>query len=123
MPLEELYAHLKVPENYLKPGELAGSFDHVGLPELLQVLEANKKTGILLVKVRDKKGYVIFSQGKILNCVYDQQEGVEAVYVLVTEKEGQFRFLPREVPGEDKINKPSSELILEASKLAEETEK
>lgn len=118
--LVSLYAHLKVPEDHLGPGELAGSLDHLGLPELLQILEANKKTGFLLVKAGDKKGHIVFSKGKILNGKYEKLEGALAIYTLIQEREGVFRFLPlTEIPPEDKINKKASELILEAVKLME----
>lgn len=113
-PLTSLYAHLKVPEEFLGVGELAGSLDHLGLPELLQILEANKKTGILLVAIEKKKGHIIFSHGQILDGIYEKLKGAEAIYALIQEKEGKFRFLPLEVPTEDKIKKKASELILEA---------
>lgn len=112
--LASLYAHLKIPEDCLGAGELAGSLDHLNLPELLQIFEANKKTGILLVAAKGKRGHVIFSQGRILDGVYDQKEGEEAIYSLIREKEGQFRFLPLAVPQEDKIKKKASELIFGA---------
>lgn len=118
--LASLYAHLKIPEEFLGAGEMAGSFDHVGLPELLQILEANKKTGFLLVAIGKKRGHIIFSRGQILNGLYDKLEGTEAIYALIKEKEGKFRFLPLEGPKEDKIKKRASELILESLNRGEQ---
>lgn len=117
--LASLYAHLKIPEDYLGPGEMAGSLDHLSLPELLQILEANKKTGVLLLKAGEKKGHIIFSRGQILDAVCDQKEGEGAIYTLIPENKGLFRFLPMEVPQKDKIKKHASDLILEAPKTNE----
>ncbi len=62
--------------------------------ELLQCLHMHQKTGKLLIDVKRGTGGVLFRNGGIIGAQFKKLENQEAIYDLLTENEGHFRFIP-----------------------------
>lgn len=73
---------------------MAGRLDQVSLFELLQTLDFNQKTGLLEVFGSDASGSIGIREGKPVYAEAEDQVGVEAIYLLLREKDGQFTFGP-----------------------------
>ena len=77
-------------------GEVAisGLLDSVTPVEILQFLHMQRKTGKLLIDINTGTGGVLFRNGGIIAAQFKKLDNQEAVYALMAEKEGHFRFMP-----------------------------
>lgn len=135
----------KVPEEYektkrkvqewqtvvgLQPAEhggLSGAIEDVSLPQVIQMLEAGRKTGRLLTTATGMSGSVYFKEGRVVAAEYltaeDQDssvEGAEAVYRLLELREGVFEFLAEAVEFEPSIRESPQALLLEGLRRLDE---
>lgn len=72
---------------------ISGLLDVVPPVELLQYLHMNKKTGRLLLDLEQETGGALFRNGGIIAAQYKKLDNREAVYALLEEKQGHFRFI------------------------------
>ncbi len=63
--------------------------------ELFQTLNLNRKTGILSLTVSRGIAELVFREGNLVRATYDGQEGQEAFFEMLKEREGRFKFTPR----------------------------
>lgn len=100
---------------------MAGRLDLVNLFELLQTLEFNQKTGLLEVFGADSSGSVGFREGKPVYAEAEDRTGVDAIYLLLREKEGQFSFGPNfDASHSVDVNAPVTAILMEASRRQDE---
>jgi pSer/pThr/pTyr-binding forkhead associated (FHA) protein len=85
-------------------GELSGAIEGMGLPQVIQMLEAGRKTGRLLVTATGVSGSIYFREGRVVageGRAPDNPDaavdGAEAVYALLELERGVFEFLPEDV--------------------------
>jgi len=71
---------------------LAGSLEEQGVAELVQFVDMSNQTGLLLIETRRGKGRIWFEKGKLHSAEFGGLSGEEAVWSLLGEKEGGFRF-------------------------------
>ncbi|MFO7761808.1 MAG: cyclic nucleotide-binding domain-containing protein, partial [Desulfobia sp.] len=72
---------------------MSGQLSELALPELLQMLNENMKTGLILLELpNSEKARIAFSEGEIVKVEYGDKTGKEAFYDLLKEKEGRFTF-------------------------------
>ena len=62
--------------------------------ELLQSLHMHQKTGKLLIDVKKGTGGILFRNGGIIGAQFKKLQNQEAIYTLMAENEGHFRFIP-----------------------------
>ena len=83
--------------NYQRAEELAsgmvGQLADIPPLELLQMINANQKTGRLKVEVGDKKANLLFHEGELVHAAYNLKEGREAFYDVLALNEGRFKFV------------------------------
>jgi hypothetical protein len=100
---------------------MAGRLDQVSLFELLQTLEFNQKTGVLEVFGADSSGSVGFREGKPVYAEAESLTGVDAIYLLLREKDGQFSFSPSFDPSRAvDVQAPVTAILMEASRRLDE---
>lgn len=100
---------------------MAGRLDQVSLFELMQTLEFNQKTGVLEVFGAETSGSVGFRDGKPVYAEAEDLTGVEAIYLLLREKEGQFTFGPSFDPSRPvDVQAPVTAILMEASRRQDE---
>lgn len=100
---------------------MAGRLDQVSLFELLQTLELNQKTGVLEVFGGDVTGSIGLREGKPIYAEAEGQSGVEAIYLLVRETEGQFTFGPGfDAARAPEISTSMGAILMEASRRQDE---
>ena len=102
--------------------DFGGNLGQVGLTEIVQVIEINEKTGELTLTDTDKApiGCIFFRTGKIIHAISGALEGEEALYDLISQREGHFTFYIREVSVPESISQQNMSLLFEASRLADE---
>ena len=97
-----------------------GNLADLGLAEVIQLLNLNRRTGVLVVEA-DQKGKIVFDNGEMLYAVYGAATGEEAIYQCVPQKQGKFRFEPRRENVEPNIQGATMNVLLEACRLADES--
>lgn len=73
---------------------MSGRIDAILPAELLQVFHMHQKTGKLLLDLEGGTARVTFRDGAVIAARYDELDNQEAIYSMLVEKKGYFRFLP-----------------------------
>ncbi len=73
---------------------ISGRIEAIVPAELLQVFHMHQKTGRLIMNFGDRSARVTFREGGLLAARFDDLDNQEAVYAMLTEKKGDFHFLP-----------------------------
>ena len=104
-----------------------GSLQEMGLSSLLIILEMEKKSGELVLTRPDEAARLYLCRGRVVDARLEgsaapaaSRAGAEAVYYALTWTAGPFDFTQRETTTEDKINMPTTSLLMEAARRADE---
>lgn len=103
---------------------ISGSLAEISLPDVLQLLEGCRKTGVLTVKCGSEFGSFYFNDGRVVDARYKRWDGELAFYRLLKWTEGFFRFSPRppiETP--ENITDSVQGMLMEAMRRMDEQEK
>lgn len=74
---------------------LAGKLSEMPPPDLFQTFNINQKTGVLTLKLPQKKtAQLSFREGKLVDVEYDGRQGEDAFFELLKLKEGHFKYFP-----------------------------
>lgn len=73
---------------------VSGRIDAILPAELLQFFHMHQKTGKLLLDVEGGTARVTFREGAVIAARYEELDNQEAVYALLAQQKGYFRFLP-----------------------------
>lgn len=95
-------------------GDLVGDLDHVSLPDLLQILSMNKRSGRLQVMSNDHPyGADIFLRdGQIVETLYGSVCGRKALFRVLGFKRGQFSFRAKRMPPSESIQGATDHLLM-----------
>jgi len=104
--------------------DFSGDLSQLGVCAILTTLDLEQKSGILVLK-RDRQTVRIFLRdGKAITAAIDgqaQPRGAEVVYHLLTWHSGTFSFSSVDVEMKDEIGCSTTHLLLEGSKLLDES--
>ncbi len=77
-------------------GEIAmsGRIEAISPAELLQVFHMHQKTGKLLLDMDGGSARITFRDGSLIAARFGDLDNQEAVYAVIPEKSGHFRFIP-----------------------------
>lgn len=73
---------------------MSGRLDAISPAELLQVFHMHQKTGKLLLDTDGGKARVTFRDGAIIAARFGDLDNLEAIYSMINEQKGHFRFMP-----------------------------
>ncbi|MFH1132287.1 MAG: DUF4388 domain-containing protein [Pseudomonadota bacterium] len=99
---------------------VTGSLMEMSLPDLMQILSAGQKSGLLRLRLPDGNGEIFFDKGRVVDATYGNSHGEEAVYKLVPVTEGEFSLDPNIPPPKPTINMSTETLVLEAMRRFDE---
>ena len=71
---------------------MSGRIDQIAPAELLQIFHMHQKTGVLSLQLPDGEAKVSFREGCIINAKYRSHSSEEAIFAMLAEKEGLYRF-------------------------------
>ncbi len=110
----------KIKDTEEKQKGFSGDLQDLSLVEVVQMLNLNKKTGLL--KVQGKiNGTVYIKNGQLWYAESDHAESENAMYELVALDEGTFQFQSQEVNRERNIQNSTMNVIMEACRIMDET--
>ncbi|RMF56699.1 MAG: response regulator [Calditrichaeota bacterium] len=96
-----------------------GNLADLTLAEVIQLLNLNQRSGVLTVEA-EEEGEIVFSNGQMIYGKYGDLTGEEAIYKVVPQKQGSFRFEPGEKEVERNIHGSTMNVLIEACRLADE---
>jgi hypothetical protein len=73
---------------------VSGKIEAIVPAELLQVFHMHQKTGRLIMEFEKGSARVTFREGGLLAARFEDLDNQEAVYAILSEKKGQFHFIP-----------------------------
>lgn len=71
---------------------MSGRIDEIVPAELFQIFHMHQKTGVLTLHFSGGQGKVAFREGCIINAEYGEKKNEEAIFKILGEKKGIYRF-------------------------------
>ena len=101
---------------------MRGRLEMISLPNIIQALESERRTGTLRLTSGKQRGEILFAEGRIASAVEGSRGGEAAVYRLITWTEGEFTLEPASgmAPLEALITKSNQSLIIEGVRRLDE---
>lgn len=93
---------------------LEGDLTTFSLIELLQFMNASKKSGTLIIQREGASGEVVIVEGEVSFAKLEEFKGEEAIYRIAGWDAGTFAFHPERTSETKNIDKPTMKLILDA---------
>ena len=100
---------------------IQGSLRTFSIPEIVQTLALNGRTGILVISMEDGEAEIYFDRGSISQVSFDDLVGEQAFYQLLAREKGQFQFQPAETLSISRqIHKDTMQLLMEGLRRLDE---
>ena len=106
------------PESSLMRGRLGV----MGLPNIIQVLEAERRTGTLHLTHDGRRGEILFLEGRVAYAVEGDRQGEAAVYRMLAWDTGDFELEQTSGtgPASSQITRPNQSLLVEGMRRLDE---
>jgi hypothetical protein len=101
-------------------GDFRGDLQQVSVPDLLQLLSMNRRTGSLTLVTPTGQGEVRISDGEIIDAIFRRIEGTKALNRLLAETDGTFSFVSGTSHPLRRITEPTHLLLLEGLRQTDE---
>jgi CRP/FNR family cyclic AMP-dependent transcriptional regulator len=101
---------------------MSGDLSQMSAAELLQALDLSQKTGILILTLPNGSAQLLLNRGNLIQADYCNKVGKEAVFEILKERKGRFKFssnLPEAQLDAPKIGS-LMEILLDASRMIDE---
>lgn len=92
---------------------LTGHLDEVALPDLIQTLHAQRKSGRLQVEYTESPGMFFFEEGRLVDARLGELRGLEALYLALSLPGASFNFNPLIKPPEQTFSQREQRHVLE----------
>lgn len=100
----------------------AGDLAVLNAPGLLSLMNSERKTGSVMLQQGTRRGVLLLREGRVVHArVHDTGlTGADAAIELLSWRDGQFFFTWEPISVDDLMGVPTTHLILEAARLADE---
>ncbi|MFP2911477.1 DUF4388 domain-containing protein, partial [Pyxidicoccus sp. 3LFB2] len=100
--------------------EIEGSLSQLSIPDLMQLLGMNKRSGRLALERGNDRGEITVVDGRPANAKLGRVEGEKALFRLLAWAEGTFTFSPGTNSVKPRINRGMDDALLEGMRQADE---
>jgi CheY-like chemotaxis protein len=100
--------------------EIEGSLSQLGIPDLMQILGMNKRSGKLSLERGSERGEIIVGDGRPVNARLGRVEGEKALFRMLMWNEGSFTFAPGTSGGKPRITRGMDDALMEGMRQADE---
>jgi len=104
-------------------GDFRGDLQQVSSVDLLQLLAMNRRSGTLSINTQAGNGEVRIKGGEIVDAVFRRLEREKALYRLLAQTEGSFSFVSGTPQFLERIQVPTSTLLMEGMRQLDEAER
>lgn len=101
-------------------GGLGGSLADISIPDILQLLEVQKKTGTLSLDFEGAMGKIYLKVGMMVNAEYGKLNGEIAVAKMLNKVKGSFHLDPRDPRTEVTIHRPTTAVLMDCARSMDE---
>jgi CheY-like chemotaxis protein len=99
----------------------SGDLADIGVVDLVQTIELNRKSGIIHIADREgRRGAVFFRDGRVIDAEVGRLAGTEAMYRLFSWSEGRFEVEFKPIRRRDIIELPTAALLMEGMRRLDE---
>lgn len=102
---------------------VSGTLDSIDLTSLLQMINLEKKSLTVKIKIDEKQGFLYFKKGEIIHAEFDNLEGEQAALCLITMNKGRFSLMETTKKPKQTVNVPFAVLLLNTMKKIDENTK
>lgn len=101
---------------------LKGDLGFLSLPDVLQILGENNKTGILSIRssYSPQAGHIFFVNGRPVNAIAGKLNGLDAIYSLFGWTEGQFELHEEEIRVRHVVHKSIIQIIMNGLRMLDD---
>ncbi|MFO0614481.1 MAG: DUF4388 domain-containing protein [Polyangiaceae bacterium] len=100
---------------------VSGSLAEMSLPDMVQILFHGRKSCALRIQSKKGNGEIHFSEGQLVDARFGASRGEDAVYQMLSLKEGDFQIDPNAAaPSQRTINVSPEALLLEGMRRVDE---
>jgi DNA-binding response OmpR family regulator len=93
---------------------LAGSGEHLAIPDLLQILALNRKDGVVHLRQGSEEGRIVFDDGEMVHAACGRAIGKKALFRMLGWTSAVFRVLPREGSAEERsLSTPATSALMD----------
>lgn len=103
--------------------EIEGGLSQLPLPDLLQILAMNRRTGRLTLASGADRGEIHLSAGQPVNARLGEIEGEKALFRLIGWREGTFAFVPGPPPLRSLVSRAMEDVLLESMRQSDERDR
>ncbi len=100
--------------------EIEGSLSQLSIPDLMQLLGMNKRSGRLALERGNDRGEISVVDGRPVNAKLGRVEGEKALFRLLAWAEGTFTFSPGTNSVRPRINRGMDDALLEGMRQSDE---
>ncbi len=100
--------------------EIEGSLSQLGIPDLMQILGMNKRSGKLSLERGSERGEIFVAEGRPVNARLGRVEGEKALFRLLAWTDGTFSFAPGGSNAKPRIQRGMDDALLEGFRQADE---
>jgi CheY-like chemotaxis protein/CRP-like cAMP-binding protein len=98
----------------VEESELTGTLESLPFADLLQFLNATRKTGLLLLEEGAVQGVLYFSRGEVHDAQVGDKTGEEAFFEMSRWARARFDFRAGESAGQRTLERPTLRMLMEA---------
>jgi len=120
--MEKVLDRAAKAKSFQSKADFSGNLSQMNLNDVIQIVEANQKSGELEFATGEGKslGRILFKKGNLVKAQFGTLEGTEAFYSLMDEEEGYFEFYGRTVDEPEQIKMTNMAALLQGSRLIDE---
>ncbi|MBX5483430.1 MAG: response regulator [Myxococcaceae bacterium] len=118
--IDHIFRRAEAAKDLKSESEIEGSLTQLGIPDLLQILAMNKRSGKLALSRGSERGEIHVGEGRPMNAKTGTVEGEKALFRLLSWAEGNFSFTPGPPPARARINRAMDDALLEGMRQADE---
>lgn len=104
-------------------GGLGGSLADIAIPDILQLMEMQRKNGTVTLDFEGAVGKIYIVGGAMVHAEYGKLKGEAAVCKMLAKSKGSFHFDPREPKVETTITRPTTSVLMDAAREMDESGK
>ncbi|MDY0091530.1 MAG: response regulator [Candidatus Vecturithrix sp.] len=98
----------------------SGDLEKISIGEVVQTIALTRKNGCLVVMNNSRRGEVYFHDGMVMYADVDRKKGEDAVYRLLSWKNGQFKFDVGAITKTRNVQKSAEGLLMEGMRRLDE---
>jgi DNA-binding response OmpR family regulator len=108
------------PQTQEADAAFSGDLEKMSIGEVVQTIALTRKNGCLVLSNAGRKGKVYFQEGMVTYAEVERKKGTEAVYRLLSWKNGQFKFDAGAAAETQNVQKSAESLLMEGMRRLDE---